>query len=821
MYKKSGFLTSIITCLTALTMLSACNSGSSNTSNNSGNTITNSSEANIQPSESNLNETTNSTPKTIHSNLLSNINTTKSSLIYYATSNGDLYINNQLVSNVGSNINALSIDREGNCFIGDSNGNLWEFDGDNMYVVTHILDNYTRILSVAASQTSNDVYFSIGSNDLNVDKTLWDYNTLSKSLKLIPNSPDGSYTKTMQVDSINNLYIGTNNGNVYDYTYLMNKGEWGWNYVGGESPNGSPITSLKFNESGVLFVGTQNGNLFNYIYRNNTRSIGWNKIGSPTSDNSTITSLDYTPGTNLPVISTINGNVYVYLGNSNWHKVGPTKTSLTTIAIDPISNEILAGDNSSILTYTESAGTWTNMYTGDDYSINSIKSYGSGNIIYSTRRNIWNNNTLLGRALPDADNFINAMTIDMLTGNIYYGDNFGNIFGYVGPGNFIDYNSRYKTKDSTISAIDFDQSNNSTDLYYADNLGNLTDCQNVGIVGTSTVCNILGKSIDGSNILTITHDSNHNLLVGTETGNVYQIVKVDGVTNFIPLTNSPLDNSSILSIASVSPNLLYIGTNKGNVYMDSIDNTSNNNWAQVGNKAIDGTKVNALEVNPNGILFASTANGNAYSYTFNDLNFTYSWKQLGAGSVDITDNFGVNAITFDNSGSLYAATTRVSKYTPNSGLWSSKYNVSNQSSIINVIAVNPMIEFSGLNIKLTESVDYQNFLTGTPVGQFGLANYTITNNSGDTITNMQFMPDLSGEFTYDDTRTTCYFNNTKQLQPNASCEIVIKYQPTHYNESGTINLLVKGETNQGFVYQSANAISIPYTSCGRGQNNGC
>ena len=127
-----------------------------------------------------------------------------------------------------------------------------------------------------------------------------------------------------------------------------------------------------------------------------------------------------------------------------------------------------------------------------------------------------------------------------------------------------------------------------------------------------------------------------------------------------------------------------------------------------------------------------------------------------------------------------------------------------------------------LNLTITNSatLDYQNWLTETPVGQFGLINYTLTNSTNNIFSGVQFFPNLKGAFSYDDTRTTCSFSSTQPFYPGQTCQIVIKYQPTAYFEHNSLTFMVVGTSDQNDKVYSP-GVTIPYSSCQKGQTVGC
>ncbi len=109
-----------------------------------------------------------------------------------------------------------------------------------------------------------------------------------------------------------------------------------------------------------------------------------------------------------------------------------------------------------------------------------------------------------------------------------------------------------------------------------------------------------------------------------------------------------------------------------------------------------------------------------------------------------------------------------------------------------------------------------NSLVNIPENQFGLVAYNVTNSGTIPLVNVSF-PILSGDFSYDNSRSTCQnINTSSQLAVNQSCVIVIKYQPTAYFGiiNGNLPLVITGLALNGDTLGSVNSsvVDIPFSA---------
>jgi len=127
---------------------------------------------------------------------------------------------------------------------------------------------------------------------------------------------------------------------------------------------------------------------------------------------------------------------------------------------------------------------------------------------------------------------------------------------------------------------------------------------------------------------------------------------------------------------------------------------------------------------------------------------------------------------------------------------------------------NGMLQTADIAVYNPEYVSYgNNTLRDILVGKFGLRTYEIKNNTSRTIYGLTFTStwNLPSYMTYDDTRTTCNLNNQTVLAPNASCNVVFKYQPLIKGVNSYFVLKIYG--NDSFYETlSSDNIYVPYSS---------
>ncbi len=127
---------------------------------------------------------------------------------------------------------------------------------------------------------------------------------------------------------------------------------------------------------------------------------------------------------------------------------------------------------------------------------------------------------------------------------------------------------------------------------------------------------------------------------------------------------------------------------------------------------------------------------------------------------------------------------------------------------------NGMLQTADIAVYNPDYVSYgNNNLRDILVGKFGLRTYDIKNNTSGTLYGLTFPSiwSLPSGMTYDDTRTTCNLNNQTVLVPNASCQVVFKYQPLVKGVNSYFILKIYG--NDSFYKTlSSDNIYVPYSS---------
>lgn len=122
----------------------------------------------------------------------------------------------------------------------------------------------------------------------------------------------------------------------------------------------------------------------------------------------------------------------------------------------------------------------------------------------------------------------------------------------------------------------------------------------------------------------------------------------------------------------------------------------------------------------------------------------------------------------------------------------------------------------GIMVSVPESFPYgRDSLEDVSVGSFGLKSYIITNTSPFDLYAITFWPELSGDFSYDNIRSTCLLNNKQLLKVGSSCNLVIKYLPNNYGVHGVIPLQVVGVnpyTPIKYTTYVSQIMDVPYSS---------
>lgn len=126
--------------------------------------------------------------------------------------------------------------------------------------------------------------------------------------------------------------------------------------------------------------------------------------------------------------------------------------------------------------------------------------------------------------------------------------------------------------------------------------------------------------------------------------------------------------------------------------------------------------------------------------------------------------------------------------------------------------------FNGFNVDESPTVSFKSSLDNIPIGSFGLKAFTITNDTGETIYNLniKFNDILSSGLIIDDTRSSCKIKlNSEQnkftLKEDQGCTLVFKYSPLVKNELINSNFVIRGSNSANNLIQSKTIKLVGYS----------
>jgi hypothetical protein len=540
----------------------------------------------------------------------------------------------------------------------------------------------------------------------------------------------GSSVNVLVVDSNNNLYAGTNAGNVFKYANNV------WNQMGANL--GQPIKTMALDANNNLYVGTNNGsNTSNDVFKylNGTlvslgspNGTGIQSIAINSSGSIYVATAGYIDTEVDPAVISSYGEVYKYTSGNTWSVISAFNDSTVegnNVSVNSVvvnGNDLYAGTaTGKVHKYNGSGTSWTSLGTPDKNSssvntmtLNESDIYagttgdGTNGQVYHYNGTTWNQMSNLNNGA--------ISTVVIKNGSIYTStanDNTGMVYAYtanaawspVGTG-ALDGTQVYSTTISSNGTIYVGTQNN-VFKYLASNqlwvsLGSLYLLDSSGVAALTTYGNNVYAGTLAGNIYTTTNGgswqqlaSNSNYITSdllvNKNGQLYtsmnyndpndQIVKDGRVQRYNSLTGA------WTTIAGTSPHNSIDGTpvqsitmdESGNMYAATAGNgnggfvwkypASGNAWAMVGIGTLDGTAVNTVLTDSSLNVYAGTSAGNVFKYN------GYYWIQINTNPLD---TMGVSSLNFDHLGNLYAATYggMVWEYINNTALWvNTKYGI--------------------------------------------------------------------------------------------------------------------------------------------------
>lgn len=610
--------------------------------------------------------------------------------IIFGTQNGLVFNNANLIPGTASlagvdysQISGIVIDSNNNMYAGTGGAIFGGFGAGKVFKYNSSLGYWTILSGSGAGgsldgsgvnaiimDSNNNLY--AGTNAGNVYKYINNvWNLMAWNL----NQPIGA----LALDASNNLYAGTNNG--------TDTGNGVFKYVSGAwvslgSPDGTGIQSIAINSSGSIYAATA-GYInsddpppvvisYGEVYKYNTGTT-WTTIsafndGTADNNNVSVNSI-VVNGSNL-YAGTATGKVYKYETGTSWTSLGTPDTSsgaqITSMMLN--GSNVYAGsnnDNYNGQVYLYDTGTtWNSIGALNNGGISSIII--SNNKLYTSTTNsggspegmvyAYTTNAWLPIGTGALDGTPVYSTCISSSGNLYAGTQ-NNVFKYL-AGNqlWIPIGNIYLLDGSGISALTTYESN----IYAGMQSGNIFTTTNGGNwQQIASNPDYITSDVIVNNTGVLYASTNYN---GSDGQTLGQVQKYNRTTGAWTTLAGTVDGTAIQSITADTSGNIYAataGNNGGFVWEYPVAGSA---WTMLGTGTLDGTPVNAVVTDSSLNVYAGTSAGNVFKYT------GYSWLQINTAPLD---TLGVSGLTFDHLGNLYATTYggMVWEYINSSTLW--------------------------------------------------------------------------------------------------------------------------------------------------------
>lgn len=615
--------------------------------------------------------------------------------ILFGTQDGLVFANGSLISGNSplatidfSQINGLAIDSGGNLYAGTGGGTFNGFGAGKVFKYNSTLGYWIMLagsggggsldgsgVNALILDSNNNLY--AGTSAGNVFKyTNGVWNLMASSL----NQP----IKAIALDSSNNLYVGTNNGSDVGDVFKYINGNW---QQLGASPDGTGIQSIAINSTGDIYAATQgnggDGQVYAYdgtnwtaisafndgavnvvavsssdlyagtatgkVHKYDGTGTSWSSLGTPdTSSGAQIISLMLN-GSNVYAGSSNdndNGQVYLHDTGTSWNNVGALNNggvSVIAIKNNTLYTSTANSGNSTGMVYQYTANMWTPIGTGalDGTPVYSTTIDSSGVYYAGTQSNIFKylaaNKLWIQLGNLNDSNKVAALTT--YGNNIYAGIPDGNIFvsnNNGGSWNLIYSSDLYQVSDLLTSttgklyaSVNYYDSNG--DQILKD--GRVQEYNSSTNTWTVLAGNASRQSLDGSPINSITMDSAGNLYAvtaGMGSGGLVWKYPAGG-NAWIMLGLGTLDGNPITSVVTDSLLNVYAATSavQGNqIQGGNVFKYNGLYWTQINSYPLDTLGVNSLTFDATGNLYAATAGG-------------YVWEYSGSGGLWINTSYGI------------------------------------------------------------------------------------------------------------------------------------------------------------------------------------
>ena len=500
--------------------------------------------------------------------------------------------------------------------------------GDQIF---HTCSDPSSIQTMVIDQ-NDDIY--IGTEVGNIYKIL---KGTSVCTQLGGGSSPATYRK-----AINSITVDTN-GNVYAVSnwrvFKISKGS-SWEYLGGGN-DGYYFSSVAIDGSDKIYAAGRSSGCVGWgacVYQINGNS--FTQLGGVTSspDDSMVNSIAIDSrgkvyaGTLGP--RSINGSVYE-VNSESWVQLGGGANP------DPLQQQRAIGPQITLVRVDVSN------------NIHAITSIGS---VYKIDQETSSWNKLGGGSSSPDGTFVISAVIDS-SGNAYVATQAGNIFKMSqGASDWVQIGDISGLGGGYVNSIAVDSSGNIYASTYNGIIYKIMKSANtwIPVIGVS-------GSIDGSRINSMSLDTKGNAYVGTRKGNVYE--RTRGASSWTQLGGGKSSPSfAVNSIAVSSNGNVYVGTS-GEFYINEefhvnggIYEITKESWIQLGGGSNPDSgynrwsQVQSIQVDIMGNIYASTGVGNIYEIP----QGASSWTQLGGGSSP--DGTYASSIAIDISGNVYAGT---------------------------------------------------------------------------------------------------------------------------------------------------------------------
>ncbi|RTL12633.1 MAG: hypothetical protein EKK54_03140 [Neisseriaceae bacterium] len=463
--------------------------------------------------------------------------------------------------------------------------------------------------------------------------------TLDSSLL---NGGYGSSVNVLVIDN-NNLYAGTNAGNVFKYANNV------WNQMG--TNLGQPVTTLALDESNNLYLGTNNEADVRNVYKYVKGS--WISLGSP--DSTGIQSIVANSSESIYAATAGNGGngqLYHYIQDTTWTRISNFSDGAVNVVVESGNNLYSGTAAGTVHKYRGTGALWSNLGTPDSgaspvmtMTLNGSDLYagtyggGTSGQVYHYNGTTWdqmsnlNNGVISVIAIKNAS--IYTSTANDSTGMVYaYAANAS--WSPIGTGT-LDGTQVYSTTISSDGTIYIGTQNNvfkyltSNELWVP--LGSLYLLDSSG-VATLTIYAL------GGNIYTTTNGGSWQQLASN--------------SNYI--TSDLLVDKNGQLYASMNyndPNDQIVKDGRVESY-----NSTTGVWTTLAgtspHRSIDGTQIQSITMDESGNIYAATTGSGNGGFVWEYPTNGSAWVMLGTGTLDGTS---VNSVITDSSLSVYAATS--------------------------------------------------------------------------------------------------------------------------------------------------------------------